>query len=90
MVPDVAILTLEKPLKFSPKINPICLPSDAEAKETYAGKEATVAGWGITEKGQTSEEQQLQVKVPIIANSNCQNFYHWIKRFIKHSFVYVI
>ena len=82
---DVAILTLEKALKFSPKINPICLPSDAESKQTYVGKEATVAGWGITESGKPSEEQQLQVKVPIIGNSNCQTFYHWIKRFIKHN-----
>ena len=82
---DVAILTLEKALKFSPKINPICLPSDAESKQTYVGKEATVAGWGITESGKPSEEQELQVKVPIIGNSNCQTFYHWIKRFIKHN-----
>ena len=84
---DVAILTLEKALKFSPEINPICLPSDAESKETYEGIEATVAGWGITETGKTSEEQQLQVKVPIIANSECHTYYDWIKRFTKHFFV---
>ena len=85
---DVAILTLEKTLKFSPKINLICLPSDAEAKQTHVGKEATVAGWGITETGQTSEEQQLQVKVPIIANTKCHTYYDWIKRFINISLLF--
>ena len=60
---DVAILTLEKPLKFSPKINPICLPSDAEAKETYVGKEATVAGWGITEQNTGLQNTGLRLQI---------------------------
>ena len=78
---DVAILTLEKAVDLSPKINPICLPSDAESKETYVGKEAIVAGWGVVDKeGKTSEEQQMQVKIPIISNAQCQTFYDWIKR----------
>ena len=78
---DVAILTLEKPLVLSPKINPLCLPTDAEAKETFVGKEPIVAGWGVTETGETSMKQQMQVKVPIISNDQCQTFYEWIRRF---------
>ena len=77
---DVAILTLEKPLALSPKINPICLPSDAEAKKTYVGKKAIAAGWGVTETGNTSMQQQMQVKIPIISNDECQTFYNWISR----------
>ena len=79
---DVAILTLEKSLDLSPKVNPICLPSDAEAKETYVDKDAIVAGWGKTKVGgNTSMEQQMQVKIPIISNADCQIFYDWIRRF---------
>ena len=79
---DVAILTLEKPIDLSPNINPICLPSDAEAKETYADKEAIVAIWGETQLGgKTSMEQQMQIKIPIISNAQCQVFYDWIRRF---------
>ena len=77
---DVAILTLEKPIVLSPKINPICLPSDAEAMKTYVGKEAIAAGWGVTESGNTSMQQQMQVKIPIISNDECQTFYNWISR----------
>ena len=87
---DVAILTLEKRLDLSPKINPICLPSNAEAKETHVGKEAIVAGWGRTDNaGNTSEEQQMQVKVPIISNAQCQTFYDWIKRFEIKNNIYL-
>ena len=78
---DVAVLTLDKPLVLSPQINPICLPSVAEAGETYEGKEAIVSGWGVTETGETSVEQQMEVKIPIISNSQCRAFYDWIGRF---------
>ena len=78
---DVAILTMEKPVVISSQVNPICLPSDAEVKKTYAGEEAIVAGWGVTETGQHSMKQQMQIKVPIISNDQCQTFYDWIARF---------
>ena len=80
---DVAILTLMEPLVLSPEINPICLPSETETKESYAEKEAIVAGWGITETGKTSMEQQMQVKVPIISNDQCQTYYDWVRRFLN-------
>ena len=60
---DVAVLTLEKPLVLSPQINPICLPSVAEAGETYEGKEAIVAGWGVTETGETSVQAAVAMSV---------------------------
>ena len=77
---DVAILTLKKRLDLSPKINPICLPSVAESKETYVGKEAIVAGWGVTDYAGETSKKQMHVKVPIISNAQCQTFYDWIKR----------
>lgn len=40
---DVAILTLDSPVQFRRDIRPICMPSGSAA---YAGKTATVIGWG--------------------------------------------
>lgn len=40
---DIAILTLSEPVAFTKQIRPICLPSGAQL---YAGKAATVIGWG--------------------------------------------
>ena len=82
---DIAILTLKKPLVLSPKIAPICLPSDTEAEAKFVGKEAIVSGWGTTETGESSEDKQMQVKVPIISNDQCRTFYDWIRRFSSKS-----
>ena len=41
---DAAIVKLEKPLKFTKFVSPICLPSCKE--ELYADVEAVIAGWG--------------------------------------------
>lgn len=40
---DVAVLSIDHPVSFTKTIRPICLPSGARA---YAGKIATVIGWG--------------------------------------------
>ena len=61
---------------------PICLPSITDTSNAYAGMTATVAGWGLTEAGQTSEKQLLAVDVPIISNIGCKRFYPWLKRYI--------
>ena len=87
---DVAILTLEKSLVLTSEVNPICLPSLDESNESYEGKKAIVAGWGMTEKGETSTKQLMHVEVPIISNSQCLTFYSWIMRFYicKYSFIH--
>ena len=78
--PDIAIITLEKPLRLSNEINPICLPSITDTSQTYEGVTATVAGWGRTQSGQTSTDQLLKVDVPIIPNTQCKSTYQWLKR----------
>lgn len=40
---DVAILTMNEPVEFTEAIRPICLPTGSKL---YAGKYATVIGWG--------------------------------------------
>ena len=41
---DIAILTIEKPVKFSSTILPACLPKDAN--KTHLGHQVITAGWG--------------------------------------------
>ena len=77
---DVAVLTLEKSLVINSKVNPICLPDLDKSEETYEGQIATVAGWGVTENGETSTKQLMQVKMPIKLNAYCRTFYNWIQR----------
>ena len=86
------MVTLEEPvlLILSTKINPICVPSLTDTSQTYEGVTATVAGWGLTETGETSTDQLMSVDLPVISNKKCRKFYNWIKRYIYLIFVCVI
>ena len=75
---DIAILTLSKEIKISSKISPICLPKDANLK--YVGKEVTVAGWGMVDKGKKIVSDKLmEVNVEIISNEKCRETWNFIK-----------
>lgn len=43
---DVALLFLESPVKFTDKVQPVCLPKQGE--EIPVGKQCVVTGWGST------------------------------------------
>ena len=77
---DIAILTLEEPVLLTSKVNPICLPPVSGSDQTYEGVTATVAGWGLTETGETSTDQLMSVDLPVMSNKKCRTFYNWIKR----------
>ena len=79
--PDIALLTLEEPVTLGNRVNPICLPSLSQSDHLYEGETATVAGWGITEDGETSEDELRKVDVPVISNTQCKGFYSWIRRY---------
>ncbi|XP_072929278.1 transmembrane protease serine 9-like [Epargyreus clarus] len=66
---DIALLTLDKKLKFTDKIRPICLPTpDMNFEHT----ELTVAGWGKTRQGaMTSSRFLLETKVKIVQSPTC-------------------
>ena len=85
---DVAVLTLEEPVRLNTKVMPICLPSLSDTSKTYAGMTGTVAGWGLTDDGEESVGQLLTVDVPIISNAGCRRFYQWLKRYIGMSTPY--
>jgi len=69
---DFAIGTLEKPVTFSDKAYPICLPT--EPSSNYEDRDATVTGWGVTDEGIDLIKQPLQkVNVRTMSNTACLN-----------------
>lgn len=60
--PDVALLQLELPLIFGPKINAICLHTNPNS--LYEEEPMISAGWGLTERNTISDELiEFHVKV---------------------------
>lgn len=45
--PNVAVLQLEDSVKFGPKIQAICLPSQLMTRNLFEDKQAIIAGWNI-------------------------------------------
>ncbi|XP_068624021.1 trypsin-1-like [Battus philenor] len=51
-------------------VGTVCLP---ENELSYAGYNATVAGWGTTEEGGSVSNVLREVTVPVISNMECRN-----------------
>ena len=72
---DIALLRLERSITFTNWIKPICLPISPEiANKNYDGKMLTVAGWGLTENGTTSDVK-LKVELDGVPLGDCNNTY---------------
>ncbi|XP_049813037.1 trypsin-1-like [Schistocerca nitens] len=69
---DIALLKLEQPLSFGPKIQPALLPEPFE--QTAAGTEATVVGWGMTEAYPYTNALQ-KADIVVWSDEDCQQAY---------------
>ena len=76
---DIAILTLEKPVKFSKTISPVCLPSNAE--ELHINKTVTVTGWGWKQLKEEDPDPYLKkVKLSVVSNDVCRKQNYTMQR----------
>ncbi|XP_056631648.1 uncharacterized protein LOC130441829 [Diorhabda sublineata] len=65
---DIALIRLNKSVKFSSFIQPLCLPNINEA--AAIGERVVVAGWGKTESSGRSSKK-LKVEIPIAQRRQC-------------------
>ena len=72
---DYAILRLAKPVTFTNKVAPACLPADTAA--TYAGEVATVTGWGRLILAGNQHTTLQEVDMTVTTKSACDNAYYW-------------
>ncbi|XP_011875914.1 PREDICTED: serine protease gd-like [Vollenhovia emeryi] len=70
---NLAILTLKKPVEYTPLTKPICLWSDYSSTtlEDVVGKTGYVVGWGQDPLGHRDFQEQRMIKVTIAGQENC-------------------
>lgn len=66
---DIALLKLRKPVEFTKRIRPVCLPQPGVDPAGMAG---TVVGWGRTEEGGQLPAVIQEVQVPILTLAECR------------------
>ncbi|XP_034230114.1 trypsin-1 [Thrips palmi] len=66
---DIALLKLRKPVEFTKRIRPVCLPQPGLDPAGMAG---TVVGWGRTEEGGQLPAVIQEVQVPILTLAECR------------------
>ncbi len=72
---DIAILVLDKPVKRSKFVSPICLPNSNLNRTALVGLKGMVVGYGETSYRGTISSFQKQVELPIWENENCKRAY---------------
>ncbi|KAK2580753.1 hypothetical protein KPH14_011378 [Odynerus spinipes] len=72
---DIAVLELNRPVKKSPYVIPICLPQGRFRGEAFAGARPTVVGWGTTYYGGKESTVQRQAVLPVWRNEDCNAAY---------------
>ncbi len=69
---DIAIAVLEKSMKVSNKIRHVCLNTPADPIQNFAGRNASVYGWGLTEELEYIS-QLRHVEVPLVNKALCNS-----------------
>ncbi|XP_026332282.1 proclotting enzyme-like isoform X2 [Hyposmocoma kahamanoa] len=72
---DIAVLVLAENVQKSKYVIPICLPKGSLANKLFDGEIATVVGWGTTRYGGSESSRQLEAKLPIWRNEDCDRVY---------------
>ncbi|XP_031336045.1 proclotting enzyme-like isoform X1 [Photinus pyralis] len=72
---DIAILVLDRLVRKSKYVIPLCLPPPQLRNEKFAGQRTTVVGWGTTYYGGKESTTQRQAVLPIWRNEDCDDAY---------------
>ncbi|KAI5645874.1 trypsin domain-containing protein [Phthorimaea operculella] len=72
---DIAILVLAENVQKSKYVIPICLPRGELSRQQFDGAVATVVGWGTTRYGGGESSRQLEAKLPVWRNEDCDRAY---------------
>ena len=67
---DIAVVSMDRSVKFTAFIRPLCLP---EINEDYAGSVGTIVGWGrLSHNGRLPNTLQ-ESRVPILSQQSCRH-----------------
>ncbi|KAL0868211.1 hypothetical protein ABMA27_007747 [Loxostege sticticalis] len=72
---DIAVLVLADNVQKSKYVIPICLPTGELSRQLFDGSLATVVGWGTTRYGGGESSKQLEAKLPVWRNEDCDRAY---------------
>ena len=68
---DISIIVLEKEVRFTKFIKPICLWNENTNLNLVVSESGVVAGWGKDEKGVIVSPVPKQVTLPIVSQEDC-------------------
>lgn len=72
---DIALVQLDEPVDLTPRVRPVCLPTDRSARvHLQEGKLGVVTGWGLTQSGDYADVLSEAV-LPVVQNEKCQEAY---------------
>ncbi|KAK6621976.1 hypothetical protein RUM44_001783 [Polyplax serrata] len=71
---DIAILILDRDVRKSKYVIPLCLPEQYR-NEKFVGTRPTVVGWGTTYYGGKESSSQRQADLPVWRNDDCDRAY---------------
>ncbi|XP_074661291.1 chymotrypsinogen A-like [Tubulanus polymorphus] len=67
---DIALIKLDRPVKFTKHVQRICLP---DKSQQFEGQICTVAGWGVQNMMSTQTSRyQMEVNLPLLQPNQCQ------------------
>lgn len=72
---DIAVLVLDRPVRRSRYVIPVCLPPTTSRANRFIGEQPTVIGWGTTYYGGKESTVQRQVALPVWKNEDCDRTY---------------
>lgn len=72
---DIAVLVLDRPVRKTKYIIPLCLPPETLKNEIFAESRGTVVGWGSTYYSGKESTVQRQAVIPIWRNEACDQAY---------------